>query len=43
MTPLYHAPLIAPFDYQLTGADFLKIRTQALLSDVPVGEFFCER
>ena len=31
----YRAPLITPFDYQLTGADFLKIRTQALLADVP--------
>jgi SNF2 family DNA or RNA helicase len=31
----YHAPLIQPFGYQLTGADFLKIRLQALLADVP--------
>jgi SNF2 family DNA or RNA helicase len=31
----YRAPLIQPFDYQLTGADFLKIRLQALLADVP--------
>ena len=31
----YRAPLITPFDYQLTGAEFLKIRVQALLADVP--------
>jgi SNF2 family DNA or RNA helicase len=31
----YQAPLITPFDYQITGAEFLKIRTQALLGDVP--------
>ena len=32
---LYRSPLITPFGYQLTGADFLKIRLQALLADVP--------
>lgn len=31
----YRSPLVQPFDYQLTGADFLKIRKQALLADVP--------
>ena len=31
----YHAPLVQPFDYQLTGAHFLRIRKQALLADVP--------
>ena len=31
----YHVPLVTPFDYQLTGAQFLKIRLQAMLSDVP--------
>lgn len=31
----YRAPLITPFDYQLTGAEFLRIRLQALLADVP--------
>ena len=31
----YRSPLITPFDYQLTGAEFLKIRLQALLADVP--------
>jgi SNF2 family DNA or RNA helicase len=31
----YRAPLIQPFDYQTTGAEWLKIRIQALLADVP--------
>lgn len=31
----YRAPLVQPFPYQITGADFLKIRVQALLADVP--------
>jgi SWI/SNF-related matrix-associated actin-dependent regulator of chromatin subfamily A-like protein 1 len=31
----YRAPLVPPFDYQLIGAEWLKIRLQALLADVP--------
>jgi SWI/SNF-related matrix-associated actin-dependent regulator 1 of chromatin subfamily A len=31
----YRAPLITPFNYQIVGADWLKIRVQALLADVP--------
>lgn len=31
----YRAPLITPFDYQIAGAEWLKIRLQALLADVP--------
>jgi SWI/SNF-related matrix-associated actin-dependent regulator 1 of chromatin subfamily A len=32
---LYRAPLITPFDYQIDGAEWLKICIQALLADVP--------
>lgn len=32
---LYRAPLIDPYPYQVTGAEWLKIRVQALLADVP--------
>ena len=31
----YRTPLVIPFDYQIAGADFLKVRRQALLADVP--------
>ena len=31
----YRSPLITPFGYQLTGAEFLKIHLQALLADAP--------
>jgi len=31
----YRSPLVTPYDYQVVGAEWLKIRVQALLSDVP--------